>query len=62
MVVTLPKTWQPSHAGETRLDHRLFDGLGEMYESIRKPLKFDKSLERMKFLRKYRDIHGLIPF
>lgn len=32
-----------------------FDGLGEMYESIRKPLKYDESLERLKRLRRIRD-------
>ena len=35
-----------------------FDGMGEMYESIRKPLKYEKSLARLKLLRKYRDIHS----
>ena len=32
-----------------------FDGLGEMYESIRKPLKYEESLERLKILRVCRD-------
>jgi radical SAM protein with 4Fe4S-binding SPASM domain len=32
-----------------------FDGLGEMYESIRKPLKYDKSLEKLKIVREVRD-------
>lgn len=32
-----------------------FDGLGKMYESIRKPLKYKESLERLKMLRRFRD-------
>lgn len=32
-----------------------FDGLGEMYESIRKPLKYEESLEKLKTLRRVRD-------
>ena len=32
-----------------------FDGLGEMYESIRKPLKYEESLEKLKLLRRARD-------
>jgi len=28
-----------------------FDGLGKMYESIRKPLKYEESLEKLKMLR-----------
>lgn len=32
-----------------------FDGIGEMYESIRKPLKYEESLNKLKLLRKYRD-------
>jgi radical SAM protein with 4Fe4S-binding SPASM domain len=32
-----------------------FDGLGEMYESIRKPLKYEETLAKLKLLRKYRD-------
>jgi radical SAM protein with 4Fe4S-binding SPASM domain len=32
-----------------------FDGLGKMYESIRIPLKYEESLEKLKLLRKYRD-------
>lgn len=32
-----------------------FDGLGKMYESIRKPLKYEESLEKLKILRKVRD-------
>jgi radical SAM protein with 4Fe4S-binding SPASM domain len=32
-----------------------FDGLGEMYESIRKPLKYRDSLEKLKILRRVRD-------
>tara|TARA_B100000686_G_C16802386_1_gene987068 strand:+ start:2677 stop:3546 length:870 start_codon:yes stop_codon:yes gene_type:complete len=27
-----------------------FDGLGEIYESVRKPLKYDKSLEKLKII------------
>jgi radical SAM protein with 4Fe4S-binding SPASM domain len=32
-----------------------FDGLGEMYESIRRPLKFEDSLRKLKMLREARD-------
>jgi len=32
-----------------------FDGLGPMYESIRKPLKYEESLEKLKMLRRLRD-------
>jgi radical SAM protein with 4Fe4S-binding SPASM domain len=32
-----------------------FDGLGEMYESIRKPLKYQESLAKLKILRQARD-------
>jgi hypothetical protein len=32
-----------------------FDGLGEIYESIRKPLKYEESLNKLKMLRKNRD-------
>ena len=35
-----------------------FDGLGKMYESIRKPLKFDESLEKLRALRRIRDELG----
>lgn len=32
-----------------------FDGLGKFYESIRKPLKFEESLNKIKLLRRIRD-------
>lgn len=32
-----------------------FDGLGEMYESIRKPLNYEESLGKLKMLRRLRD-------
>ena len=32
-----------------------FDGLGKMYESIRTPLKYEESLQKLKSLRKIRD-------
>lgn len=32
-----------------------FDGLGEMYESVRKPLKYEDTLERIKMFRAVRD-------
>lgn len=32
-----------------------FDGLGKFYESIRKPLKFEESLNKLKLLKKIRD-------
>lgn len=35
-----------------------FDGLGKMYESIRKPLKYDKSIEKLKCLRRARDMYS----
>ncbi len=35
-----------------------FDGLGEMYESIRYPLKYEESLEKLKILRRVRDEMG----
>jgi MoaA/NifB/PqqE/SkfB family radical SAM enzyme len=34
-----------------------FDGLSEMYESIRKPLKYEESLEKLKLLKKVRDAY-----
>ena len=35
-----------------------FDGLGDMYESIRMPLKYEESLEKIKRLRYLRDKHS----
>lgn len=35
------------------------DGVGETYESIRKPLKFDELLEKIKAIKKYKDEHNL---
>ena len=35
-----------------------FDGLGEIYESIRKPLKYEDTLEKLKMLRRLRDELG----
>lgn len=35
-----------------------FDGLGEMYESIRKPLKYEDSLAKLRLLREVRDELG----
>lgn len=32
-----------------------FDGLGEIYESIRRPLKYDKQIEKLRMLRRLRD-------
>ncbi len=32
-----------------------FDGLGKMYESIRKPLKYESSMAKLKILRRVRD-------
>ena len=32
-----------------------FDGLGKMYESIRKPLKYEESLSKLRILRQVRD-------
>jgi len=32
-----------------------FDGLGKMYESIRKPLKYEESLNKLKAMRRIRD-------
>lgn len=32
-----------------------FDGLGKMYESIRKPLRYEESLEKLRLLRRTRD-------
>ncbi|MFH1091999.1 MAG: radical SAM/SPASM domain-containing protein [Pseudomonadota bacterium] len=64
----IKEVWINSHGGNitTKLAERLmrakpdwitisFDGLGEMYESIRKPLKYGESLERLKILRQARD-------
>lgn len=34
------------------------DGLGEMYESIRKPLKFDETLEKIKNMKRIKDKHN----
>lgn len=35
------------------------DGVGETYEKIRKPLKFDDLLSKIKAIKKYKDDHGL---
>ena len=35
------------------------DGVGETYEKIRKPLKFDDLLGKIKAIKKYKDEHGL---
>lgn len=35
-----------------------FDGLGEIYESIRIPLKYDESIEKLKMFREVRDRKG----
>ncbi len=35
-----------------------FDGLGETYESIRRPLKYDKQIDKLKMLREMRDTHN----
>lgn len=32
-----------------------FDGLGDIYESVRRPLKYDKQIEKLKMLRRMRD-------
>lgn len=32
-----------------------FDGLGEIYESVRRPLKYDKQIDKLKMLRRLRD-------
>lgn len=36
-----------------------FDGLGKIYESIRIPLKYEESLERLRMVRRIRDRKGL---
>ncbi len=36
-----------------------FDGLGAMYESVRKPLKYSESLEKLKMMRRVRDELGV---
>lgn len=35
------------------------DGVGETYEKIRKPIKFDEILEIVKNIKRYKDDHGL---
>lgn len=35
-----------------------FDGLGAMYESVRKPLKYEESLKKLKMMRRVRDELG----
>ncbi len=35
------------------------DGVGEAYEKIRKPLKFDDLLNKLKAIKQYKDEHGL---
>ena len=35
------------------------DGVGETYERIRKPLKFNDLLEKIKAIKRYKDEHGL---
>mgnify|MGYP001575596721 CR=1 FL=1 len=36
------------------------DGTGETYNKIRKPITFDQILERVKFIKAYKDKHGLV--
>jgi len=64
----IPEVWVNTHGGN--LTEKLcedmikagvdwitvsFDGLGKMYESIRKPLKYEENLARLKMLRSVRD-------
>ncbi len=35
------------------------DGMGEAYNRIRKPLKFDETLQKIRDIKKYKDEHGL---
>lgn len=35
------------------------DGVGETYERVRKPLKFDALLDKIKAIKQYKDEHGL---
>jgi radical SAM protein with 4Fe4S-binding SPASM domain len=35
------------------------DGVGEVYESIRKPLKFNDLLDKIKVIKRYKNEHGL---
>jgi len=35
------------------------DGVGEIYEKIRKPIKFGQILDHVKEIRRYKDLHGL---
>lgn len=35
-----------------------FDGLREVYESVRRPLKYDTQIERLRLLRKMRDLYN----
>jgi len=64
----IKEVWINTHGGNitTRLATELlkahpdwitvsFDGLGQMYESIRKPLRYRQSLEKLKLLRLCRD-------
>lgn len=39
-----------------------FDGLGEYYEAVRKPLKYEDQLEKLKLLRRIRDELGANTF
>lgn len=36
------------------------DGTGETYNKIRKPITFDQILERVRFIKEYKDKHGLV--
>lgn len=68
----IKEVWINTHGGNitTDLADRLmkarpdwitvsFDGLGKMYESIRKPLKYEESLEKLRILRRARDNHSM---
>lgn len=35
------------------------DGLGAQYEAVRKPLKFDEQIERLRAMKAYKEAHGL---
>ncbi|MBI5637156.1 MAG: SPASM domain-containing protein [Nitrospinae bacterium] len=56
--LTLPYFEKMVHAGIDWITISI-DGLGETYESIRKPLKFNDLFDKIKAIKKYKDDHNL---
>lgn len=57
-MLTLPFFEEAAEAGLDWITISI-DGVGETYEKIRKPLKFEDQLNKIKAIRRYKDEHGL---